>query len=189
MNVELSTTFTKVFGEVRDWNPSEVAVTWLPSPVGPLLLGSTSKGLCWLEFTEADALAKAKKRIREQQGEPVAVKKHPILDQAIAELTEYFAGKRRDFTIPLDLAGTSFQQSVWQKLQKIPYGQTWSYEDLAIAVKKTPTACRAVGQANGRNPVVIVVPCHRVINKGGGLGGYGGELWRKEKLLELEGAM
>lgn len=187
MNDDLTTPFTETFGAARQVQANEVAVTWLASPIGPLLLAATAKGLCWLEFTAADSLTTAQQRLRVRHGPPVAATNHPILDQARSELQEYFAGRRQQFTVPLDLAGTAFQQAVWKNLLQIPYGTTWSYADLAVAARQAPTACRAVGQANGRNPVAIIVPCHRVINKDGGLGGYGGELWRKEKLLALEG--
>jgi O-6-methylguanine DNA methyltransferase len=187
MNDDLTAAFTTTFGNIRPIQTNECAVAWTTSPVGPLLLACTAHGLCWLEFTDASWLAHAKQHLRNTHGEPVASPEHPLLVQTRSELAEYFAGQRRMFTVPLDLAGTAFQQAVWNNLLKIPYGTTWSYQDLAIAAKKAPTACRAVGQANGRNPVAIIVPCHRVINKGGGLGGYAGELWRKEKLLALEG--
>jgi methylated-DNA-[protein]-cysteine S-methyltransferase len=104
------------------------------------------------------------------------------------ELAEYFAGKRRQFSFPLDLRGTPFQLSCWRALLKIPYGETRTYADIARAVGQ-PQAFRAVGMANNRNPIAIVVPCHRVIASDGTLCGYGGGLDIKRKLLELEGAL
>lgn len=101
------------------------------------------------------------------------------------QLREYFNGKRREFDIPLDAAGTDFQRSVWSALRKIPYGRTVSYADIARAIGK-PKSMRAVGMANGRNPISIVVPCHRVIGADGSLTGYGGGLDRKRTLLNLE---
>jgi len=101
------------------------------------------------------------------------------------ELNEYFLKVRRDFDIPINLEGTSFQIKVWHALIKIPYGQTFSYQDIAINIGK-PKACRAVGGANNKNPIIIIVPCHRVIGKNGSLTGYGGGLDLKEKLLNLE---
>jgi len=106
----------------------------------------------------------------------------------IGELEEYFAGSRRQFTFPLDLRGTDFQLACWRALVLIPYGETRSYADIARVVGK-PNAFRAVGMANNRNPVAIVVPCHRVIASDGTLCGYGGGLDVKRKLLELEGAL
>ena len=108
-----------------------------------------------------------------------------ILDDLEKEISAYFGEKLHDFSIPLDLRGTTFEKSVWEELQKIPYGYTKSYIDIARAIGN-PSASRAVGRANGNNPVAIVVPCHRVIASNGTLHGYGGGLWRKEKLLALE---
>jgi methylated-DNA-[protein]-cysteine S-methyltransferase len=108
------------------------------------------------------------------------------LAAAVAQLEEYFAGRREQFDIPLELSGTDFQKSVWRQLAHIPYGETVSYAELALMVGR-PQAYRAVGQANGANPIPIVLPCHRVVASGGGLGGYGGGLPMKRKLLALEG--
>jgi methylated-DNA-[protein]-cysteine S-methyltransferase len=106
---------------------------------------------------------------------------------ALAQLEEYFAGKRRSFDLPLELSGTAFQCDVWRSLADIPYGRTISYAELAAMVGR-PTAFRAVGQANGSNPLPIVLPCHRVVASGGRIGGYGGGFAVKRKLLALEGA-
>ncbi len=103
------------------------------------------------------------------------------------ELKQYFAGKRRTFTFPLEPEGTAFEKRVWKALEKIPYGETRTYGDVARSIGN-PTAARAVGAANGRNPIPIVVPCHRVVAAGGKLGGFGGGLPLKKKLLSLEGA-
>jgi methylated-DNA-[protein]-cysteine S-methyltransferase len=108
------------------------------------------------------------------------------LAAATRQLNEYFAGTRREFDLPLRSQGTQFQQRVWRELAAIPYGQTWSYGDLAARIGK-PSASRAVGLANGRNPISILVPCHRVIGANGSLTGYGGGLERKQWLLEHEG--
>ncbi|MGF1762886.1 methylated-DNA--[protein]-cysteine S-methyltransferase [Aliivibrio kagoshimensis] len=112
---------------------------------------------------------------------------HPILQLTVTQLREYFSGKRREFSIPLAAIGTEFQQKVWHALTTIPFGETWSYKDLAIAVGN-PKASQAVGGANGKNPISIIVPCHRVIGKNGSLTGYAGGLEIKETLLKLEGA-
>jgi methylated-DNA-[protein]-cysteine S-methyltransferase len=108
-----------------------------------------------------------------------------LLRDASQQLREYFKGKRQSFDLPLDARGTEFQKSVWAALRDIPYGQTRSYADIAIAIGK-PTACRAVGSANNKNPIAILIPCHRVIGAGGGLAGYAGGLEIKRLLLELE---
>lgn len=152
------------------------------SLAGPLLLGVSETGLVALEFDRGQILPVLKdKHIRwersEQKAKPYA-----------RELSEYFAGKKRDFTFPLDLRGTPFQLKCWRALLSIPYGETRSYADIARGVGK-PQAFRAVGMANNRNPIAIVVPCHRVIASDGTLCGYGGGLDVKRKLLELEGAL
>ncbi|AEV28206.1 O-6-methylguanine DNA methyltransferase [Sphaerochaeta pleomorpha str. Grapes] len=109
----------------------------------------------------------------------------PVLHDAIIQLQEYFAGKRKVFTLPLRTKGTPFQESVWYQLQQIPYGETRSYADIAFEIDN-PKAFRAVGMANNRNPIGIIIPCHRVIGKNGALVGYAGGLQYKQKLLELE---
>jgi AraC family transcriptional regulator of adaptative response/methylated-DNA-[protein]-cysteine methyltransferase len=179
--------FGKAFGKSpRQTNGHCAVVSWVESPVSPLLVAATDAGLCALEFVGRTDLAGQMNDLRQSLGMPVVPGQHPILTQTEKELAEYFAGERREFTIPLHPIGTPFQRAVWDRLMTIPYGETCSYEDLARSVNKSPSACRAVGQANGRNKIVILIPCHRVVNKGGGLGGYGGGLWRKKYLLELE---
>ena len=118
----------------------------------------------------------------------VTVTEHPILDQAIRELGAYFGGEAKDFTTPIEMGGTEFQRAVWDELLKIPFGVSRSYADIAKAIGK-PKAVRAVGAANGKNPLGIVVPCHRVIGKNGSLTGYGGGLEMKLWLLRHEGAL
>ncbi len=150
----------------------------LPSPVGPLLAAAVDDGICLLEFAEPNRQEQQLAVLRRQFGEAIGPGRHPHLDQLAAELEEYFAGTRREFAVPLAISGTSFQERVWRQLRQIPYGTTCSYEDIARALGDA-NAVRAVGRANGQNRVAIVIPCHRVINKGGGLGGYGGGLWRR----------
>lgn len=113
---------------------------------------------------------------------------NPILEQTLAELSEYFEGKRREFDIPLAPRGSAFQKKVWNALLGVPYGSVCSYGDIARRIGE-PTASRAVGHANGRNPIPIIVPCHRVVGTSGALTGYGGGLHVKEFLLGLEGAL
>lgn len=112
----------------------------------------------------------------------------PLLLEAQAQLAQYFAGQRTGFSLPLAPAGTAFQQAVWRQLQQIPYGQTRTYGQIAVALGK-PTASRAVGRANHHNPIAILIPCHRVIGADGSLTGYAGGLAVKEALLRLEGAL
>ena len=147
------------------------------SPVGPLFLAASTKGLVRLEF-EARMQNLSPKTIQLKESRQLLA---PYLDQ----LNEYFAGRRREFSIPLDLRGTEFQLKCWRALLDIPYGETRSYRDLAQAIGH-PNAFRAVGMSNNRNPVAIVVPCHRVIAADGSLCGYGGGLDIKRKLLDLE---
>lgn len=113
--------------------------------------------------------------------------KHPVLQQAAKQLKEYFSRKRKDFSLPLRLAGTEFQQKVWQQIARIPYGETIDYTALAKRAG-APDATRAAGTATGRNPVSIIIPCHRVVGKNGNLCGFAGGLERKRQLLELEKA-
>lgn len=170
-------------GAARDTAP--IVATLIPSPLGPLLAAATEDGLCMLEYADRDKLPKQAADLSRFYGRPVVPGRNEHIDQIDRELTEYFAGDRKGFEVPLDLKGTEFQEKVWQELLNIPFGQTISYEELAIRIGK-PTAQRAVGLANGRNRVPIVVPCHRVIQKNGQLRGYGGGLWRKQFLLDLE---
>ena len=152
--------------------------TVVDSPIGPLTLMSRDGRLTNLVMHgQAHAVAPP----------PGAVRDDGAFDDVAAQLDEYFAGRRTSFDIPLDLEGTDFQRDVWDQLCAIPYGGTISYGELARRVGR-PGAARAVGSANGRNPVAVIVPCHRVIAGDGGLGGYGGGLDRKTVLLALERA-
>jgi O-6-methylguanine DNA methyltransferase len=162
-----------------------VLTTTLESPVGPLLAGATDEGICLLEFAAPSRQKAQLAALRRQFGSAIEPGRHELTDQLAEELAEYFGGARREFMVPLVLAGTPFQRRVWEQLRAIPYGETRSYADIARAVG-SPAAVRAVGSANGKNRIAIVIPCHRVINKGGALGGYGGGLDRKRFLLDLE---
>jgi O-6-methylguanine DNA methyltransferase len=164
----------------------------MESAIGPLFLAASAQGLVALEF---DARLPGQQSIRpnprDLRGENKGFKfgdSPRLLQPYVSELEEYFVGKRREFAFPLDLRGTDFQQACWRALLAIPYGETRTYADIARAVGK-PNAFRAVGMANNRNPIAIVVPCHRVIASDGTLCGYGGGLDVKRKLLELEGAL
>jgi len=148
-----------------------------PSPVGPLFLAASTKGLVRLEFE--DRALKINPETTQLQESKSALAPY------LRELDEYFAGERREFSFPLDLRGTEFQLACWRALLEIPYGETRSYRDIAEAIGHAQ-AYRAVGMSNNRNPVAIVVPCHRVIASSGSLCGYGGGLDVKRKLLELE---
>jgi AraC family transcriptional regulator of adaptative response/methylated-DNA-[protein]-cysteine methyltransferase len=162
-----------------------VLLSWLRSPLGPLVAGSTNKGICLLEFTDRRMLETQFAAIRKLFGVPVIPGAHEYLEQLRAELARYFAGSLRSFSVPLVYPGTAFQHRVWEQLLAIPYGETRSYQELAVAVGE-PKAVRAVGRANGLNRICILIPCHRVIKKDKNLGGYGGGLRRKQYLLNLE---
>lgn len=162
-----------------------VLLSWLRSPLGPLVAGATQEGICLLEFTDRRMLETQFATLRKRFGMPLVPGSNENLVTLQTELAEYFAGTLREFSVPLVYPGTEFQQRVWKKLLAIPYGRTRSYEQLAAAVG-SPKAVRAVGTANGQNRIAIVIPCHRVVNKSGALGGYGGGLRRKEFLLALE---
>jgi AraC family transcriptional regulator of adaptative response/methylated-DNA-[protein]-cysteine methyltransferase len=162
-----------------------IVIDWVESPLGPLVLGAKSEGICLLEFSHPQRLPKQLAQLRKAFQCPVVPGQHRFLDQLKAELADYFAGSLTEFRVPIALQGTAFQESVWNGLLQIPYGETDSYEGLARSIRQ-PRASRAVGRANGQNRVAIVVPCHRVVNKNGKMGGYGGGLWRKQFLLELE---
>lgn len=166
--------------------------TIFTSPIGPLFLAASGQGLVALEF---DARLPGQQTIRPNPRDLRAETKNlrfeessRLLQPYAQQLDEYFANGRRTFSFPLDLRGTEFQLACWRALLAIPYGETRTYADIARAIGK-PNAFRAVGMANNRNPVAIVVPCHRVIASDGTLCGYGGGLDLKRKLLELEGAL
>ena len=150
--------------------------TQIESPLGPLLLVSNNAGLCEIQFMNGRHAAHVKP---EWKKNPAALK------EPVRQLRAYFAGELQDFDLPLAPQGTEFQQNVWAELCKIPYGETISYGELARRIGN-PNASRAVGLANGSNPIPVIIPCHRVIGANGKLTGYGGGLHIKEKLLALE---
>ncbi|QDT67337.1 Methylated-DNA--protein-cysteine methyltransferase [Planctomycetes bacterium MalM25] len=160
----------------------------LDSPIGPLLLGAVGRSLCLVEYAEESRAERQLRRVGERMGLGPCAGSSVAIDQTAEQLAEFFAGKRQGFSIPLELMGTPFQQSVWAELLKIPPGETRSYGQIARALGD-PAATRAVGAANGANPISILVPCHRVVRTGGALGGYGGGLDRKSWLLDHEQRM
>jgi len=179
--------FAKTFGKSpgRSRNAAMIRVKWIESPVGPLILGATDKAVCLLEFTDRRALQTQVEALRKRFDCPIVPGTNKCIAQATDELAQYFAGELRRFRVPLTYPGTAFQVSVWKRLLHIPYGRTISYEQLATKIGRDG-AQRAVGTANGKNRIAIIIPCHRVVNKSGQLGGYGGGLWRKKFLLDLE---
>jgi AraC family transcriptional regulator, regulatory protein of adaptative response / methylated-DNA-[protein]-cysteine methyltransferase len=179
--------FASHFGEPADGVRSAecVLAAWLPTPLGPMVAAATARGVCLLEFTDRGRLERQLTILRRRLRLDVVRGENDHLIRLREELGQYFAGRRRAFELPLHTTGTPFQERVWQELQRIPYGETRSYVAVAEALG-CPGAVRAVGQANGMNRVAIVLPCHRVVNANGRLGGYGGGLWRKQRLLSLE---
>jgi len=162
-----------------------IEVSRVPTPLGPMLAAASADVLVLLEFVDRRALPTQVRRIRQRMGAVFVPGRNGLIDQTHRELEEYFAGDRRAFDLPIAIPGTGFQRDVWTALRQIPYGETRSYGELARALGR-PSAVRAVGRANGSNALGIVVPCHRVVGAGGKLVGYGGGLWRKQRLLELE---
>ncbi|WP_152051887.1 methylated-DNA--[protein]-cysteine S-methyltransferase [Tautonia marina] len=169
--------------------PIVLTTARIDTPIGPLLAGAMDQGLALLEFDDSEPDAE---RFRNPQ--PSVRKRprfllqngpHPLLELLRSELAEYFEGRREGFTVPLVLVGTPFEREAWDALQAIPYGETRSYAEQARSIGRA-SAVRAVGRANGRNRLAIVVPCHRVVASRGGLCGYNGGLWRKRFLIDLE---
>ncbi len=179
--------FARAFGTPpgKARSTESILFTWIESPLGALVAGATADALVLLEFTDRRMLAAQIATLFRLFRRPIVPGENSILRQLKLELSEYFDGKRKRFTVPIEFPGSEFQEKVWQSLVKIPYGTTLSYAELAKAIGKR-NAARAVGHTNGLNRLAIVVPCHRVVNKGGKLGGYGGGVWRKQALLELE---
>lgn len=179
--------FARMFGSApgRAQGSEQVFLARVQSPLGPLLAGATAAGVCLLEFTDRRMLEKQLATVGKLFGGAVVPRANEHLAKLQEELDGYFEGKVRSFSVPLLYPGTPFQRRVWDELLRIPYGETRSYEELAAAVG-VPDGARAVGHANGLNRICVVIPCHRVVNKNGQLGGYGGGLRRKEHLLGLE---
>lgn len=178
--------------------PSVALMRWLPTPLGPMLAGACDEGICFLEFVDRRAIEAQITALRARLGPARIIlpdlpasntvtssSPHAHLAHLTRELAEYFAAKRFAFTLPLFAPGTPFQEQVWHQLRLIKPGRTCSYLDLARAINR-PTATRAVARANGDNRIAILIPCHRVIASDGSLSGYGGQVWRKQWLLEHE---
>ncbi len=150
----------------------------MPSPIGDITIQSTSKGISYVGFYPVEVMQT--EEVNEHTLTPILI--------CISELNEYFNGERSHFTVPLDTQGTNFQRQVWRALLYVKFGKTKSYQDIAQAIHN-PKAIRAVGAANGKNPISIIVPCHRIIGANGKLTGYAGGLERKEWLLKHEGIL
>lgn len=183
--------FRAAFGRLLGVAPGSLAkqallkADWIDTPLGAMVAVSDRSALHLLEFADRKALPGELKRLREQVSGDFGIGRFAPTEQVEAELAAFFSAKSSRFEVPLALHGTPFTQSVWRALRNIPAGETRSYSDIANAIDR-PTATRAVARANGANQIAIVIPCHRVIGADGALTGYGGGLWRKQKLIELE---
>lgn len=183
--------FGEAFKNTTGFAPSEsqgktlISITRMETPLGPMLAGATAEGICLLEFTDRRMLETQLQRLRKSLNAEILPGNSPHFSALDKQLQAYFSGKLKTFNLPLVLPGTDFQRQVWAALQGIPYGETRSYSQQAEAVGN-PAAVRAVARANGDNRIAIIIPCHRVVGADGSLTGYGGGLWRKQRLLELE---
>ncbi|MCP4151212.1 MAG: methylated-DNA--[protein]-cysteine S-methyltransferase [bacterium] len=180
-------TFKKEFGDSPACavDNTLIKVTRILTPLGPMLAGASDNGIALLEFVDRRMLETQIKRLRKRLNAKFLPGTSPYFETLDTQLREYFEGKRKEFTVPLVTDGTAFQEEVWQVLQTIPYGATRSYKDQANVIGK-PSAIRAVARANGDNRIGIIIPCHRVIGSNGDMVGYGGGIWRKKYLLDLE---
>lgn len=180
-------TFKKMVGSTPDESKDKnvILITRLTTPLGPMYTCATEQGICLLEFTERRMLETEFEDLQKRLNAVILAGENEHIRQLKNELEEYYAGTRQRFEVPLHYPGTPFQQSVWEALLKIPYGQTRSYQQQAEFLQK-PKAVRAVASANGHNRIAIIIPCHRVIGKDGSLTGYAGGLERKRWLLEHE---
>lgn len=179
--------FKSVFG-VSPSNSKDkhiINITRLETPLGTMFACAVEQGICLLEFTDRKMLETELKALAKQLNANIIQGANPHFDILKTQLDEYFEGKRKVFTVPLFTPGTPFQQSIWRVLRSIPYGETRSYKEQADAIN-LPNAIRAVANANGMNRISILIPCHRVIGADGSLTGYGGGIWRKKWLLDLE---
>ena len=163
---------------------SPVALRRIDTEIGPLLLGATSNAVVLCDFAERPMIDAQLAAVRRHVG-PTHDANAPLLDRLEQQLTQYLDGTRRSFDLPLDAPGSAFQERVWSELAAIPYGTTIPYRELA-ARAGAPAASRAVGRTNGSNRLALIIPCHRVVATGGGLGGYGGGLVAKRHILDLE---
>ncbi len=162
-----------------------VTVTRIPTPLGPLVAGATGGAIVLLEYADRRMLPTQFKRLTKALNCVFVPGEDPLLTELATQLSAYFEGERAEFDLQLSTSGTDFQERVWAALREIPSGATRSYADVARAIGQ-PTAVRAVARANGDNRIAILIPCHRVIGSDGKLTGYGGGLWRKKRLLEIE---
>lgn len=181
--------FARVVGDApgRARGAGAMRVDLLTSPLGPIVAAAVDEGVCLVEFALPARLKRQAERLARRLGRPLVPGDHVHLRALGRELREYFAGERRAFEVPVVAPGSAFDEAVWSKLRAVPYGETRTYDALARELGR-PGAARAVGGAVGRNRLGVLIPCHRIVRGDGTLSGYGGGLWRKERLLALERA-
>ena len=187
---ESSSGFRDAFAKIMGSAPTRantriLKAAWLDTKLGPMIAIADDEGLYLLEFVDRRGLENGVKRLRKKTNAAIIPGETPIIKKISAEIADFFDGKKMIFNTPIHMLGSPFQIKVWEALQKIPAGETRSYLEVAQSIRQ-PTACRAVARANGSNPLAIIVPCHRVINHNGNLGGYGGGITRKQWLLDHE---
>jgi len=188
---ESASAFRAAFARLLGQPPSELRsdkilrATWIPTPLGDMIAVSSRCHLHLLEFVDRKGLPAELKKLQQASKEGIGIGSMPPLEQATAELTEYFAARCERFSTPLAVPASTFTQQVWDALREIPAGETRSYSDIARQIGR-PSATRAVARANGANQIALMIPCHRVIGADGSLTGYGGGLWRKQRLIEIE---
>ncbi len=182
--------FKNIFGVSPNNSGNEIVLDLkrIETPLGTMIACAGKDGICMLEFSDRKALPTELKQISKYFNANIIQGNNPHFDKLEQELAEYFEGTRKDFAVPISPVGTNFQKKVWEILRQIPYGTTRSYQDQA-RILGNPKSVRAVANANGLNKISIIIPCHRVIGTDGKLTGYGGGIWRKQKLLELEQAI
>jgi AraC family transcriptional regulator of adaptative response/methylated-DNA-[protein]-cysteine methyltransferase len=178
---------TRTFGKSTPAKNGDdcIRMTMIETPIGPMVAAANDQGVCFLEFADRRALETTCNAMRKHFKATVLPGENAMLKKLREELGKYFAGELQQFSVPVFVRGTPFQENVWRELRKIPFGKTVSYEDIARRVGNG-RAVRAVARANGTNRICILIPCHRVIAKDGSLSGYGGGVWRKRLLLDLE---
>ncbi len=180
--------FGRLFGEAPGAarGDESLSAQWLESPLGPMIAIASARGIALLEFVDRRALEREIGDIRRHFKRAVALRENEHISQIREEIVEYFEKQRTEFGVALDAPASEFQQRVWGRIREIPHGEYTSYGTIATEIGRAG-ASRAVGRATGENRIAIVIPCHRVLRSDGGMSGYGGGVWRKKKLLELEG--